>query len=262
MMEYLLTAWWSQGERGPGWRNVRKIMENLWQEMRSSQPWALSWSKLRVGEYFIDSDFYLTVEKLSVLLFTLYLLRKGLCFISSELSSSQCHLLYGNLKKNHQALEQGREDWDGLESKIRHQGDNSLPSWKGVFCQLFPYSSFKHFLIIILKHVLIQLLSNFAVWQSKVGSISPYVVVQVWGRILGNSGHWGWERYREGGGRGLAQLQNPEALSPRYTVGNELSKRGCGGYRMVANQGTKQAVAAVPRQQEHPAFTLEGDTLS
>lgn len=31
---------------------------------------------------------------------------------------------------------------------------------------------------------------------------------------------------------------------------------------MVANQGTKQAVAAVPRQQEHPAFALEGGTSS
>lgn len=53
------------------------------------------------------------------------------------------------------------------------------------------------------------------------------------GRVLGNSGHWGWEWEwcREGGGRGLAQLQNPEALSPRYTVENELSERGCERYR-------------------------------
>lgn len=41
------------------------------------------------------------------------------------------------------------------------------------------YFPFKHPLITILKHVLIQLLSNSAVWQSKVGSISPSVVAQV-----------------------------------------------------------------------------------
>lgn len=50
------------------------------------------------------------------------------------------------------------------------------------------YFPFKHPLITILKHVLIQLLSSSAVWQSKVDSISPYVIAQVWGKwVLGNS---------------------------------------------------------------------------
>lgn len=31
---------------------------------------------------------------------------------------------------------------------------------------------------------------------------------------------------------------------------------------MVAHKGTEQAVAAVPRQQEHPFFALEGGALS
>lgn len=55
------------------------------------------------------------------------------------------------------------------------------------------------------------------------------------------------------------RVKGPEAVSPRYPMGNGHSREDAG---VVANQGTRQAVVAVPNQQEHPAFSLEGSTSS
>lgn len=41
-----------------------------------------------------------------------------------------------------------------------------------------------------------------------------------------------------------------------------LAEGGAGDAGMVANQGIRQAVVAVPRQQEQPAFSLEGGISS
>lgn len=41
-----------------------------------------------------------------------------------------------------------------------------------------------------------------------------------------------------------------------------LTEGDAGDAGMVANQGIRQAVVTVPRQQEQPAFSLEGGILS
>lgn len=58
-----------------------------------------------------------------------------------------------------------------------------------------------------------------------------------------------------GGGERWVQSQSPEAVRPRSTVANGHSRGGVG---MRANQRIRQTVVAVPRHQDHPAFTLEG----
>lgn len=60
----------------------------------------------------------------------------------------------------------------GLESKIRHQ-DNSLLSWRRVSCQLVPYTFLSNIPSLSFENILIQTLSECAVWQSKLIGLAP-----------------------------------------------------------------------------------------
>lgn len=56
-----------------------------------------------------------------------------------------------------------------------------------------------------------------------------------------------------GGGERWVQSQSPEAVRPRSTVASRHSRGGLG---MRANQRIRQTVVAVPRHQDHAAFSL------
>ena len=68
------------------------------------------------------------------------------------------------------------------------------------------------------------------------------------------------EEEEEGEGGPSHRVRKPLALDTQWGMG--LAEGDAGDAGMVANQGIKQVVAAVPRQQEQPAFTLEGGISS
>lgn len=83
----------------------------------------------------------------------------------------------------------------------------------------------------------------------QLGKVKLVVLAQVgacW--VLGTPGCRGrWRNFP------WVQSQSPEAVRPRSPVANGHSRGGVG---MRANQRIRQTVVAVPRHQDHPAFSL------
>lgn len=129
-----------RAEGGRSWENIRKMLENVQEagagssrpkvqlrlRMRTSLPrfwWPLSRTVVRPA---FHPKF---CEKGSP---------GGLCSSCSKFLWFTVPFALGQFdKKLLDSRTHSTEEWSGLESKVRHQDDNSLSSWKEISCQLF-----------------------------------------------------------------------------------------------------------------------------
>lgn len=98
------------GERGLQAGGMQRSWENLWQEVMSSQLWGCGMAQSQSGRLSVHRFWFPLNRRVSCQdCFSPWSLWEGflmgLCFTSSKLSSSQCHLFEGNWKRNHWAPE-------------------------------------------------------------------------------------------------------------------------------------------------------------